>query len=241
MLNRNNVLITATIKPNTDVMVAVSDDKERLDTYVEMLRYWILETSVDEIVFCENSNYEWSFTELIELAKCNDKKLEVLTFLSSGGAVEKGKGFAEGEIFSYAIENSVLIKKWTSFYKASGRIKVLNINKVFEKSQDFDCMGVLAAPRSQTMDTRFFKLSLEYFKENLIDAYREVNDSAGHYLEHAYFNKIKVVGGVAPFKVYPNIVGISGSTGDSYNKSKLGLMMRQLALWGGFYSLPFKV
>jgi hypothetical protein len=53
--------------------------------------------------------------------------------------------------------------------------------------------------------------------------------------------KIKVVGGVAPFKVYPNIVGISGSTGDSYNKSKLGLMMRQLALWGGFYSLPFKV
>lgn len=67
---------------------------------------WIKLTSINTIVFCENSNTSYDFVKISELAKNEGKTLEVLVFDGNQGSYQYGKGYGEGRIIEDAINNS---------------------------------------------------------------------------------------------------------------------------------------
>lgn len=80
-MHSNEVLLmTATINVGNTPLVAIKNDKERLLQYLYSLIAWIKLTSINTIVFCENSNTSYDFLKISEFAKNEGKALEVLVF-----------------------------------------------------------------------------------------------------------------------------------------------------------------
>jgi len=223
----DTLLITACIKPNTKIAVVMANENQRLQSYLKGINFWIEHSHFTNLVFVENSQYDYDYSTLIKKAKEQNKALEILVFKGSEKSMSYGKGYAEGEIFKYAIENSQLLKKTKSFYKASGRIIVENINKILSHHANNTNAFNLEAPNAKSVDTRFFKVGLNFFKENLLNIYNEVRDKEGVYLEHIFYKYLKD-SAINSFSRYPIIAGDSGSTGHSYKKTKFAVFIRDI-------------
>lgn len=226
-MNKTCLIVTSCIYPFS-TFVKLNDPEERESLHVEALKRWINESTFESIIICDNSNYVYS-NELVELALLKGKKLEVLTFKGDHiNGFKYGKGFGEGEIMKFIIENSNLIKYHDSFFKVTGKLFVKNyysINNV--RNFDFIFSSPLIFFNSkqnvELVFTNFYYAKIESFKQYLIDSYLNVRDNDGVYLEHVYAEALKrgkknrkklKVGKMSPI---PIMVGKSGSTGDSYS------------------------
>ncbi|BDU51420.1 hypothetical protein [Haliovirga abyssi] len=236
------LLLTGTIRPNlnTPYLNLVDSDKRRKQ-YIENLEKILKLKEVKNIIFCENTNYNFEldegFKRLRLIAKENNKLIELISFLGNEDMIiKKGKGYGEGEILKYAILNSEILKKIEneeddSFFKLTGRLYIENLNfllKVKSKNTFFK-----QYPRTKSVDTRFFKVSIKFYKAELIDIYENVDDRTFYFLEHCFYAQLKNKK-TTYFKQYPIFKGESGSTGEIYRKdfkvfllkiyNKLGLL-----------------
>ena len=112
------LIITGCIKVNDNTpYVAVRDDRLRLDDYISTIK-WAIESEVfDKIVFCDNSGYVYDDKEIQDLAKIRLKKFEWLCFQASPDLVNTyGKGYGEGEIIKYVLNNSKIISDSDYFF-----------------------------------------------------------------------------------------------------------------------------
>lgn len=232
----NALLMTACIKPVISDHILIADEKLRLDSYLSALEFWINKSNFDSLIFCENSNYQYDYSSLQDLAKKKGKILEIILFQGSPDVLKYGKGFAEGEIIEFAINNSLLLKNSESFYKVTGRVTIQNINKILETHINDENYFNLAAPGAKSVDTRFFKTNTKFYKSNLMEKYHEVRDDEGVYIEKVFY---KYLVGKTPnqLKVYPIVKGLSGSTGTTYEKSTLGILLRNVLVLFGKYKV----
>lgn len=212
------LIITGTIVPNKDVYcLNLKNSGERLNQYLNSIQYYINNSKLKNIVFCDNSNsFIQKIDDLKQLAKKKNKNFEYLFFQGNQEAVlKKGKGYGEGEIIQYVLKHSCLVKKSTILVKVTGRLIVKNINFILffiHKNQNyFDVV------KTKVCDTRFYIVSKEIYNQFFIKAYKQVNDQKDIWIEHI-FKKI-ILNNNLSFKLFPiqpNIVGISGSTGKKY-------------------------
>tara|TARA_R110000868_G_scaffold155691_6_gene382203 strand:- start:75942 stop:76646 length:705 start_codon:yes stop_codon:yes gene_type:complete len=230
------LLITACINPTTNIALQVSQPLVRLESYKKSLHFWIDHSDFKNIIFCENSNFDYDFNEFITKAKTASKNLEVIRFIASEGGQVYGKGFSEGEIIEYALLNSSLLSDASSFYKVTGMRIVHNINALLKQHSLGPTFFNKAAPFADMADTRFFKVSREFFSKELQTVYKHVRDKELIYMEHLYL-KILKASSVPSFKIYPDIRGISGSMGTVESKTKLGFFLRNIATKFGFYTV----
>lgn len=105
------LLITGTIQVDAHMpLVAIKDASDRFRAYMETVRWAIEISPFRDIVFCENSGCNFHQAEIDRLAASKNKKFEYITFRGNKDKVFKqGKGYGEGEIISYAMENSKLL------------------------------------------------------------------------------------------------------------------------------------
>lgn len=235
-MDKNVVLLTGTIDPQNVPYVRIRQPWERLKDYVISILMWLLFSDASDIVFCENSNYNYNYQYLYEIASLKQKRLEIITFDGNKESEKFGKGYGEGLIIEYAIHNSRILKSVDNFYKVTGRLFVENFNiivKYHEKdSTVFNKYGL----RSKMVDTRFFKSSISFYKENLIDAYKEVNDLKRIYLEHVFYRRLNGKS-IPSFKRYPRFVGRSGSNGIIYRNPKWKLFIEDIFQMLGMYKV----
>lgn len=141
------LIITGCIKVNDNTpYVAVRDDRLRLDDYISTIK-WAIESEVfDKIVFCDNSGYVYDDKEIQDLAKIRFKKFEWLCFQASPDLVNTyGKGYGEGEIIKYVLNNSKIISDSDYFFcKITGRLKVLNIVLIFALVREHNDLYIYA-------------------------------------------------------------------------------------------------
>lgn len=208
------VIITSAILPAPKVfMLAISDPQARLVQVFACLQQWILEAKAKRIVICDGTVDASLFSPFSELAKNHGVELEVLTFSSSQSLISRlGKGYGEGEILRHVMLNSRLLRDANCFYKITGRLYIRNFQEI--------CLSHSAIPvvfnrkpRPGVADTRFFKCSVDYFKRNLMDAFKQANDPNGVFLEHLYCSILEADTMLVPFNIQPQIVGRSGTTG----------------------------
>ena len=215
------IIVTGTIAPGQDVkQLVIRNSIDRLGQYLSELEKLINKKPDAGIVFCENSGFGTdAFAETVELAKRNGIDMEVLSFQGNSEAVaSKGKGFGEGEIVKYVLENSKLVHNENYMIKITGRLAVENISDIVSKIKK-DCVyfNIPNIHRRDFYHTRLYAMPISVFKKFFIDEYRNVNDDAGYYLEYAYTDVIKRNKlAVRNFPRYPRIVGKSGSGGIVY-------------------------
>lgn len=131
----NTLLITGCIDVSNNIKyLKIKNKNDRLNQYLETIRWAIEETNFNNIIFCENSNYEYDFDSYVsKLKNINKKNFEYLTFKGDTKNTDKhGKGYGEGEIVKYAYNNSKFLKDSDYFYKLTGRLKIKNINKILK-------------------------------------------------------------------------------------------------------------
>lgn len=234
------LLLTASINPGVSdtPMTAIKKPSIRLEQYRQTLIQMIQSACFDRIVLCENTNYEEEFAKAKELSITNGIQFEHLKFKGDYEKVHSlGKGFGEGEIIAYALENSKLLAESEHFYKLTGRIQISNIQELIS-----DSFGKQVFIRNKmnedSVDTRFFNCSKAFFKQHLFNVYQEVNDFSGNYLEKVYFKALKPLDSqIDTYKSYPKFIGFAGSTGQSYTMSFLKYRWYQLQLKAGKLSI----
>lgn len=236
-LYNNIILLTACISPGDVYRLKVKDPTERLKDYLMSLLKWIIYSNVSVLIFCENSNYNYNYSYIIEFAKLFDKILEVLIFEGNKESYKYGKGYGEGEIIKYALSNSKYLDDDTNFYKVTGGIFVRNFDLIAQKHiNDSNVFNRTSWRKCKTVDTRFYKVNVRFYKENLIEVHKNVRDTEGYYLEHAFMDSLKNKN-VASFKVYPLYEGRSRSTGLEISDSTIKFHIKNILSKLGFYKI----
>lgn len=215
------LVITSCIKVDEKTpFVTIRSESDRIKEYVSTI-LWAVDTKYfDKIIFCDNSNVDFeSISEMQNIKnKCNERKksLELYSFQGNREMInKKGKGYGEAEILEHVWEVSKTIRSEKFFYKITGRLTINNIDqlrigKYKTTTFRFDVLG-------ENVDTRFYQLMTEDYKNYFVKAYTEVDDYKGRYLEYVYYdiltkNKIKY----GRFNREIEYRGKSGTTGIAY-------------------------
>ncbi|MBR0037930.1 MAG: hypothetical protein IJP70_09875 [Bacteroidales bacterium] len=125
------ILLTATVNPN-GMQGASFSVEERAQMYVEALRFYMGLSSFGKtftLVFAENSGS----LEAVKKAFDERSGIEWLDVSGSEYDQTRGKGYNETIIIQKAIERSDYIRQSGCFFKVTGRLKVLNIEKLLKE------------------------------------------------------------------------------------------------------------
>lgn len=217
-MDAETLIMTATFRAEATPYLVIRQEDVRLQHYLCALVAWSRTKNVQRIVLAENSNTDFDFSNVIRHMERAGKEIEVLVFDGNKEAERLGKGFGEGEILEYVYNNSILLRRNTAFYKVTGRLFVSNFDDVSRCTSSADAFHAKFSKRGKPpkISTTFFKCSLALFGTRLVDAYRQVDEHNGVFIEHVYFNQLRAVD-LPDFGAVPALVGQQASTGKIYD------------------------
>lgn len=222
----NTVLLTASVVCN-DPNTTLKSSGERRQSYVNAISNWLTQTSMKSVVICENTGDTGLGEAVHEVAAAQSKKVEYLTYVGDAAMVQlRGKGYGDGEIIEYALENSKVLKEDDGgFFKVTGRLNVANFDEIKRRLRGTEnCFNLMSTVFrcDRQVDTRFFYVQQGYYRERLLAAYKSVDDQNGRYLEHQFYSVLAGDPHVKRFPRQPEIVGASATMGKKYRaKSRL--------------------
>ncbi|RFM35846.1 hypothetical protein [Chitinophaga silvisoli] len=215
------LVLTSTVYVNSSFTV-LTDPEVRRQQYIESVLFYLGKPGISAIVICDNSGFDYGeVPEIIDHAALYKKKIETLSFKADSIRIlHQGKGYGEGMIMNYVFDKSVLLREYSSFFKITGRVKVLNFTHIHHLIRPgniyFEAIGNNPFKKQQLVDTRFYYCTREVFEKVLINQYVEVDDNAGRYLEHVYCDALTAYHvHHQPFGRVPVWEGVSGSTGQT--------------------------
>lgn len=208
------LLLTGCITSSTKVpFLALKNPAERRKQVIDSIKFYITHTSIENIVYCDNSNAFPDF-ELGLLATTNRKKFEWISFEGNQKMSEqKGKGYGEGEIVDYAIEHSRLLKKENVYIiKVTSRLIVENIELLL---QHISLDRLYFSPMFKNyIDTKVYMMPKKIYRNFFSELHLSVEDVKGRYLEYIFAECIKSKKiKYNRFIVAPKIMGVSGTFG----------------------------
>ncbi|MDR1724099.1 MAG: hypothetical protein LBR84_09215 [Tannerella sp.] len=240
MKNPIPLLLTGSIaieKYNVFQTVLV-DTQVRLNQYIDSIEYAIVKyNNINHIIFCENTNFEYDYSELVSKAYKRGKTLEIIRFTGDYKNIQrKGKGYGEGEIVKYAIENSEILNSSLCFIKLTGRVLVKNMDKCIETTKN-ETAFLFGPPHSKKnfVQTIIYKVNTKFYYNVLLNVYFQVNDPEGYCLEHAFYEALKKYP-IKSFGRYPDLDGTSGSVGYSYLMPRKEYLKATVYNMIGFYN-----
>lgn len=235
----SGLLLTGTIdtKVFNDTNVVVTNTQERYNQYIETICRYISDSKFDKIVFVENSGYGFPVDTINNLAKKHKKKFEYMyVHTDKMKTVTLGKSYGEAMLIEYGIVNSKLLKEEKYIYKCTGRVFVNNINYLMEKEKDVN--QFLAYNNIGYCFTLFFKINRQDFLNYYIGMGEECNESEGRAIEYVMYDRtIANRINCDRFVSYPDFSGVCGTNGESYGCSTTRLMVKNLLLILGEYSV----
>lgn len=214
------ILLTGTITPNSYSKLKVIEPTIRKQQYLEALNFYIQKTSF-KIVFAENSG------DQLEDFPVLPDRIEYLSFKSEPIQPDRGKAYKELEIIDFAIHNSSFIKQAKSVAKITGRLKVLNFNRLSEKFIKLEKkkhnLVFANSFKPRNMDSRCFFFTLDFWPyqknsgQNITLRYNfELSLWDAVHLYHKSEGKE-----YKPFFTPLRIEGISGYLGEKYKHNLL--------------------
>lgn len=216
------LLVTSCINPSAP-LTNLSNPSQRLALTIEFLGRWLKGFPHIRIVICDGSDFD--FDQMVRDAFPN-AKIECLHFQNNIEAVSHyGKGYGEGEIVNYAIANSKTLKSVDCFAKITSKLYLKNFydclelwNGRFAAFAQFKLMESRDSVTFNMLDTRFYIANKSFYLKYLSDAYLNVRDLDGYYLEHSFKDHL-AQNNIASFGLpfAPIFEGVSGSSGKEYS------------------------
>lgn len=241
-INNIALVITGCIQPSPDQELAIKDKNIRLKQYIESIVFYVDNSVFTKIIFCENSNcHDEIFEKLKIYATSKNKAFEHLPFQGDEEIVKKhsNKGCGEDEIMCYVFNNSYLISSVNTFFKVTGRLKLVNINDIVMRCKlknNYFLRYIYGG--YNWLDTRFYLMPTDYYLKNVIQCYKRTGNYALPY-EQVYFYLIKQYRG---FAFYPMVQGVSGGNNHIYdNDNGLEFTLYNALCRLGVYNMIFPV
>ena len=226
------LLLTATVDVG-GVNSARNDPLERLADYDWALEQWLRCTTVDGLVFVENSGYDVAgLRSTAEQSGVDGRPVEFLVFDGQDFPRHLGKGYGENVNLDHVLRNSELLGEDDLLLRVNGRNYVENI----------DAFCAAMRPTTDILcdfkeyltwgDGRVLGGSRKFFANYVVPYGRDVDDSRGYYFEHALARAIHrgIADGLAwkPFPEPPRISGVSGTSNTSHAENLLVRERRKL-------------
>lgn len=185
------ILLTATVNPQ-GMKGANFDVAERIEMYKDALKFYA-EKGL-KVVFAENSG----FINLSQIAQsikeCFDyRNVEFVDVSGPEYDQSRGKGYNETILLHKAVNASKFVQEAGCFFKITGRLKVLNIEKLLGEVSGFKVQGSafkfiadckdhkiyewLHMPiNGHAGECRYWFASVEFFETMMWPRYNELND-----------------------------------------------------------------
>ena len=164
------LFLTATIAPPR-AAVARHDTEVRRKDYLRSLEFYLSLPSdiIDRILFVDNSASDISDILRFVKLRARDKVIEIISFQGNDHPVGFGKAYGEFKLLDFGLKHTSLIGETDSFWKVTGRLRVLNLSKLVSQLgsihdvacdlHNFPLVGTGKVFRNHWMDLRLFGCS----------------------------------------------------------------------------------
>jgi hypothetical protein len=199
------------------------------------LYYWIGKGITQIVVADATGTPLLSESELGEMVDLGVTFEQIIYSQDVERVKSKGKGYAEGRLIEYALENSQLLENSSHFYKSTGKTFVRNfeaiklalqpmtINAIFWRHND---KGDLGRPWA---DTRFYFTSVDFAVSHIIPSYLESDDNFSA-CEFHVFNELNQTCQTTK-SLRPQVCGFAGGSNEEYFDEPLGYMDFHYPCW----------
>lgn len=219
-----SILLTSSVIA-MDPSVALKSQDSRIFHTIESIEKWGEISPKSQFVICDGSGFDFSPLLKKRLPSLN---IECIHFMNDEELIKKhGKGYGEGEIIRYALENSRVLQEADWFVKCTAKLWVDNfISCLNQWNGNFLCKAFFSnvfsckATNLEYIDTRFYMVNKEFYQEYFSNVYVNLGIDDGSSIE-AEFLKIAREKGLKKFlfSVSPIISGVGGGSGKYYNTS----------------------
>ncbi|GHV20857.1 hypothetical protein FACS189428_0420 [Clostridia bacterium] len=173
-----------------------------------------------------------------ETARKHGKQVEFLSFKGNEELIQKyTRAYGDQEIMEYALQHSKILAQYPSFYKLTGRYRVLNINTLLRMRAKEPTVFIKGGVRIPTVHTSFFKADKEYFRKYLQGKYVDLPNYPHQRLEYLYYDQIKNSGKAMHLHgQYPFFQGERGE-GGRMDESFLKRLKTRVVAFLGWYDI----
>lgn len=216
------VLLTSCVYIS-DHAVRLTNPTDRINYTLESIERWLSIVPSIRLVVCDNSGFD--FSQAVK-ERFPNADIENIFFVADTNLVKyHGKGYGEGEIIKYALQNSNYLKQADFFAKCTAKLWVENFNECLnEWNGRFLCkatfLNVFSIKKTQFnhIDTRFYLANKDFYLKYLLTAHLDLGGTTGMSIEDRFrdvilMNKMNRV----IFNSPPVIGGVGGGTGKYYN------------------------
>lgn len=232
-----NLILTGTIDPSifSNTGVVLTNAEERLKQYKSAIHFYITNSPFENIIFIENSGSPFNFKEISNQANKYNKKFEYIKVETDKEETLKyGKSYGEADLITKAILQSNLLKGEISFYKVTGRIKIINIKKMILSNNDSAFLFRHDLKRCYTF---FFKANINQYKKYFINSQYLCDEKRGYDIERVYYDIImKNDLNVTNYKFYPLLKGTIGTNGLQYGDNCFVFYIKNILTFLGLYN-----
>ena len=228
----NLVLITTATKPPEGVFVlGMTNVAKRIITAKAAVFFWSA-LGVKKIVIADASGQTLLDDSEVLMLNQMDVEIEQIHYLQDNDlVVRKGKGYGEGALIKFALQNSKFLQSANNFFKCTGKVYCRNFLEIFNMIQQNNIQNIFWRDVfDNSMDTRFFYASKDFSQKFLIPAYENIDDRNNIMSEHCVLKMAHehlTQGG----SIRPMLSGFSGSLNQPYFDSSMGFLDQNLPCW----------
>lgn len=147
--------------------------------------------------------------------------------------IRQGKGYGEGCLLEFALESSALIRARGAFFKCTGKMFCKNFADIATLVRQYRMANLFWSEvmnLGKTVDTRFFYSTTAFCREQLIPAYKTINDRAEINAERVVFEVVsrQLKSARAP---RPLLIGFAGGTNGPHFDGSLGALDSSFPCW----------
>jgi hypothetical protein len=226
------VLITLALKPPEGIyLLKMTNAAKRIITAKAAVFFWAA-LGVKKIVIADATGQTLLDDSELSILNQMDIDIEQIQYLQDNELVIKqGKGYGEGALIKFALQNSKFLQNTNNFFKCTGKVYCRNFLEIFNMIQKNNIQNIFWRDIfNNSMDTRFFYVSKDFSEKFLIPAYETIDDRKHIYSEHCVMKMARqhMTRGVS---IRPMLSGFSGSLNHFYFDSSLGFLDRNLPCW----------
>jgi hypothetical protein len=227
------LITTAILAPANTPALRMTDSNMRSITTKAAIYFWVGQGH-KSLVICDATGSSVLGAEELAAIRKLGVNIEQLAYQQDGVLLaQRGKGFAEGQLLEFAVENSQLLRQGEFFFKCTGKMFCRNFAAIAELIGRNNIANMFwklfenSLVDRNLVDARFFYTSVSDFKRLILPAYEQATES--QILEYQLSVGLDSLSRGTSFR--PQLSGFSGALGTQCQESYLGELEVAYPCW----------
>ena len=235
---RATVLITTAISPPEGIpALKMTDPVTRFVMTKAAIFFWAAQ-GIGRLVIADATGSTVLNNDDISVLRQMNVDVEQISYQQNNALVrQKGKGYGEGALIDFALDNSAFLKQSDSFFKCTGKVYCPNFDKIFQMIRQNDITSIFwrrlddGDAMLQWTENRFFYTTPSFAKKHLVPAYLMSDDA----ISTAEYNCALMLQALLPSakSLRPFFAGFGGGTGEQYFDQSMGVLDNSFPCWVG--------